>query len=211
MFIAVGMAALLSGTHKILLTPVAFVVESLGGVFAIPALLASGVSYLVSGKHSFYPLQPRTRLKTEELALERFYLKGEELIPEKLTSTSAGEFMTKNPVMLHQGTTVREALKTFKSTKLRVLPVVDDKGHVDGVVNLEDIGYVDVRRQEISLSETVMHKPALLGEDASLEQIAHFMMEKQEDHVFILDKDRKLAGVISGIDVVKKILELLSS
>jgi len=211
MFIAVGMAALLSGTHKILLTPVAFVVESLGGVFAIPALLASGVSYLVSGKHSFYPLQPRTRLKTEELAVERFYLKGEELVPEKLTSTSVGEFMTKNPVMLHQGTTVREALKTFKSTKLRVLPVVDDKGHVDGVVNLEDIGYVDVRRQEISLSETVMHKPALLGEDASLEQVAQFMMEKQEDHVFILDKDRKLAGVISGIDVVKKILELLSS
>jgi CBS domain-containing protein len=106
---------------------------------------------------------------------------------------------------------VREALKTFKSTKLRVLPVVDDKGHVDGVVNLEDIGYVDVRRQEISLSETVMHKPALIGEDASLEQVAQFMMEKQEDHVFILDEDRKLAGVISGIDVVKKILELLSS
>ena len=211
MFIAVGMAALLSGTHKILLTPVAFVVESLGGVFAIPALLASGVSYLVSGKYSFYPLQPRTRLKTEELALERFYLKGEELIPEKLTSTSAGEFMTKNPVMLHQGTTVREALKTFESTKLRVLPVVDHKGHVDGVVNLEDIGYVDVRRQEISLSETVMHKPAVLGEDTSLEQVAQFMMEKQEDHVFILDKDKKLAGVISGIDVVKKILELLSS
>ncbi len=211
MFIAVGMAALLSGTHKILLTPVAFVVESLGGVFAIPALLASGVSYLVSGKYSFYPLQPRTRLKTEELALERFYLKGEELIPEKLTSTSAGEFMTKNPVMLHQGTTVREALKTFKSTKLRVLPVVDDKGHVDGAVNLEDIGYVDVRRQEISLSETVMHKPAVLSQDASLEQVAQFMMEKQEDHVFILDKDKKLAGVISGIDVVKKILELLSS
>ena len=211
MFIAVGMAALLSGTHKILLTPVAFVVESLGGAFAIPALLASGVSYLVSGKYSFYPLQPRTRLRTEELALERFYLKGEELIPEKLTGTIVTEFMTKSPLMLHQGTTVREALETFKSTKLRVLPVVDDNGHVDGVVNLEDIGYVDVRRQEISLSETVMHKPALLGEDASLEQVAQFMMEKQEDHVFIFDKDKKLVGVISGIDVVKKILELLSS
>jgi len=85
------------------------------------------------------------------------HLKGEELIPEKLIGTSASEFMTRNPVMLHQGTTVREALKTFENTKLRVLPVVDDSGHVDGFINLEDIGYVDVRRQEISLSETVMH------------------------------------------------------
>ena len=211
MFTAVGMAALLSGTHKILLTPVAFVVESLGGVFAIPALLASGVSYLVSGNHSFYPLQPRTRLKTEELALERFYLRGEEFIPEKLQSTRASEFMTKNIILLHQGTTVHEALETFENTKLRVLPVVDDDSHVVGVVNLEDIGYVDVRRQEVSLSETILHKPALIKKDASMKDVAQFMMEKQEDHVFVLGEDRKLVGVISGIDVVKKILELLSS
>jgi CIC family chloride channel protein len=211
MFVAVGMAALLAGTHKILLTPVAFIVEALGGIFAIPALLASGVSYLLSGKHSFYPLQPRTRLKTEELALERFYHKGENLIPEKLKTTLASDFMTENPVTLHYGTTVREALESFKSTKFRVLPVVDDDAHVAGVVNLEDLGNVDVRRQEISLSETVMHKPALIDEETSLEHIAQFMMEKQQDHVFIIDKEKKLTGVISGIDVVKKILELLSS
>jgi len=211
MFVAVGMAALLAGTHKILLTPVAFVVEALGGIFAIPALLASGVSYLLSGKHSFYPLQPRTRLKTEELALERFYIKGKTLVPEKLKNTLASDFMTKNPVTLYYGTTVRDALEAFKRTKLRVLPVIDSEAHVAGVVNLEDLGNVDVRRQEISLSETVMHKPVLTSEETSLEQVAKFMMEKQQDHVFILDKEKKLTGVISGIDIVKKILELLSS
>jgi CIC family chloride channel protein len=83
-FVAVGMAALLAGTHKILLTPVAFVVETLGGLFAIPALLASGMSYLVSSKYSFYPLQPRTKLRTEELAIERFYLKAQKQAPEKI-------------------------------------------------------------------------------------------------------------------------------
>ncbi len=211
MFVAVGMAALLAGTHKILLTPVAFVVETLGGVFAIPALLASGVSYLISGKNSFYPLQPRTRLKTEELALERFYLKGEKLIPEKLSSAKAIEVMTKNPVALHQGATVKEALETFKSTKFRVLPVTDEKDRVTGVVNLEDLGYVDVHRQEITLSETVMHKPKLIEGKTSLEHIAQLMMETQQDHVFVIDDEDRLIGVISGIDVVKKILDLLSN
>lgn len=211
MFIAVGMAALLAGTHKVLLTPVAFVVETLGGVFAIPALLASGVSYVLSGKNSFYSLQPRTRLKTEELALERFYLKGEKLIPEKLKTVTANDVMTKNPVTLHQGATVRGALETFKGTKFRVLPVVDEKAHVVGVVNLEDLGYGDVRRQEISLFETEMHKPELIGGGTSLEQIAQLMMETQQDHIFVLDPEEKLIGVVSGIDVVKKIIELLSS
>jgi CIC family chloride channel protein len=211
MFVAVGMAALLAGTHKILLTPVAFVVETLGGVFAIPALLASGVSYLLSRQNSFYPLQPRTRLKTEELALERFYSKGQTLIPEKMKTTIASEVMTKKPVELHQGTTVWEALDTFKSTKFRVLPVVGDKHHIVGAVNLEDLGYVDIYHQEISLSESVMHKPLLINEKTSLEDIAKLMMENQQDHIFVTDEDNTLVGVVSGIDVVKKILDLLSS
>jgi CIC family chloride channel protein len=211
LFVAVGMAALLAGTHKILLTPVAFVVETLGGIFAIPALLASGVSYLLSGQHSFYPLQPRTRMKTEELALERFYVKGETLIPEKLKATVAEEFMTRNPKALHQGMTIWEALEMFKGTKFRVLPIADEDNHVVGVVNLEDIGYVDIYHKEISLSESVMHKPLLVSQSTSLEEIAQLMMEKQEDHVFVIDGEEKLVGVISGIDVVKKILDLMSS
>jgi CIC family chloride channel protein len=211
MFIAVGMAALLAGTHKVLLTPVAFVVETLGGIFAIPALLASGVSYLLSGKHSFYPVQPRVRLKTEELALERFFLKGKKLVPEKLKKTLANEVMTKNPIMLHQGTSVKIALETFEGTKLRVMPVTDEHAHVVGVVNLEDLGYIDVRRQEMDLSETIMHTPTLIKKNISLKQIAQLMMETQQDHIFVVDDEEKLIGVISGIDVVKKILELLST
>ncbi len=39
LFVAIGMAALLASTHKTLLTPTAFVVETLGGVYAIPRSL----------------------------------------------------------------------------------------------------------------------------------------------------------------------------
>ncbi len=211
MFIAVGMASLLAGTHKVLLTSVAFIVETLGGVFAIPALLASGVSYLLSGKHSFYPVQPQTRLKTEELALERFFEKGKKLIPQKLEQTLATEFMTKNPIVLHKGLTVKDALVTFERTKLRTIPLVDDENHVIGVVNLENVGYIDVRRKDSLLSESVMAPPVLVKESNTLEEIADLMMDTQEDHIFVIDEKEKIIGVISGIDVVKKIVELLSA
>lgn len=211
MFIAVGMAALLGGTHKILLTPVAFVIETLGGIFAIPALLATGVSYVLSGKHSFYPLQPRTKLKTEELALERFFLKGQKLAPEKMQKTLAMQVMTKNPITLHQGVTVKEALDAFEGTKFRVLPVVDDQKHVVGVVNLEDLGYIDIRRRSVSLSETIMHTPTLISGQTSMEQAGQFMIENEQDHIFVVDDEGVLIGVISGIDMVKKIIEILST
>ena len=54
-----------------------------------------------------------------------------------------------------------------------------------------------------------MHKPLLIREQTSLEQVAQLMMEKQQDHIFIDDKEEKLIGVVSGIDIVKKIIELI--
>ncbi|MBO3755274.1 MAG: chloride channel protein [Candidatus Brockarchaeota archaeon] len=210
MFIAIGMAALLAGTHKVLLTPVAFIIETLGGIFAIPALLASGVSYLVSGNNSFYSLQPRTRLKTEELALERFYLEAKKLIPEKLDKITVSEIMTKNPVVIYQGATVKEALETFEGTKLRVMPIIDDDRHVLGVVNLENLGCVDLQRRGTRLSETVIHRPTLIKKTVSLQETAKIMIEEQQDHIFVINEHQQLEGVVSGIDIIKKIIELLS-
>jgi predicted transcriptional regulator len=90
------------------------------------------------------------------------------------------------------------------------LPVIDTVGHVVGVVNLEDIGYLDEKRQSMSLSQTIMHVPIVIREDISLGAAAQLMMEKQQDHIFVVNKEGQLLGVVSGIDVVKKIIELLS-
>ncbi len=207
-FVAVGIAALLSGTHKILLTPTAFVVETLGGVYAIPALLASALSYLVSGKCSFYPLQPRTRLKTEELAVERFFLKAKKSIPDKLLAMTAKQFMTKEPFSIPVGSTIKEAFLSFEKTRLRVLPIVDEKTRIVGTVTVEDLGNVDSKHLSKTLSEVLTHKPLIIREATSLMELAELMMEKEEDHVFVADGDGKLIGVVSGIDVVRKILEL---
>ena len=53
-----------------------------------------------------------------------------------------------------------------------------------------------------------MHTPLNITEEASLEEIAELMMEKEDDHVFVINKKGELVGVISGIDIVRKITEL---
>lgn len=208
MFVAVGMAALLSGTHKILLTPTAFVVETLGGIYAIPALLASGVSYLVSGNASFYSIQPRTRLKAEELALEKFYAKARVSFPEQLKGMFVESFMTEQPVSVLDNSTVREALEAFEKTRFRVLPVVDDHQRVVGAVTLEDLGNIDSRQMEEHLSERLMRKPLIITGHTSLEQTADMMIKREEDHAFVVDETDHLVGVVAGIDVVRKIMEI---
>gem|GEM_PF-217060 len=208
LFIAIGMAALLAGTHKILLTPTAFVVETLGGACAIPALLASGVSYLVSGDCSFYPLQPRGRHQTEELALERLFYKAKVLIPEKLEATMASDFMTLNPIAVSSRTAIKNALELFEKTRLRVLPVVDEGKRVLGTVTMEDLANLDFKQLNMTLSEALIRKPLMINVETSLREVAELMMEKEEDHMFVVDENMKLLGVISGIDVARKILEL---
>jgi CIC family chloride channel protein len=208
LFVAVGMAALLAGTHKILLTPIAFVVETLGGIYAIPALLASTVSYLVSGNASFYSIQPRTRLKAEELALEKFYAKAKASFPERLSATLAESFMTQQPVSVHEAATVKEALEAFEKTRFRVMPVLDDNQRVVGAVTMEDIGNIDSRQMEEHLSERLMHKPLTITKGTSLDQIADMMIRREEDHAFVVDENDHVIGVIAVIDVVRKIMEL---
>jgi CIC family chloride channel protein len=207
MFMAVGMAALFAGTHKVLLTPTAFVVETLGGVYAIPALLASGVSYLVSGDASFYPIQPRMRLKAEELALEKFYAKAKRSFPEQLNLAIVENFMTAQPVSVRDGATVREALEAFEKTRFRVMPVVDDHERVVGTVTLEDLGNIGSKQMEEHLSERLMHKPLLIKRATSLAQVADMMISREEDHAFVVDENDRMIGVVAGIDVVRKIME----
>jgi hypothetical protein len=68
----------------------------------------------VSGKHSFYSLQPRTRLKIEELSLERFCLKAQKTMPEKLKAITVKEVMTLKPVVLNRGSTIKKHLTLLK-------------------------------------------------------------------------------------------------
>jgi CBS-domain-containing membrane protein len=140
--------------------------------------------------------------------LEKFYAKAKASFPEQLNLTLAESFMTKQPVSVRDGATVREALEAFENTRFRVLPVVDDHQRVVGAVTLEDLGNIGPRQMEEHLSERLMHKPLITARDASLARIADMMIEREEDHAFVVDENDRIIGVIAGIDVVRKIMEL---
>ncbi|MGF3522490.1 MAG: CBS domain-containing protein [Candidatus Bathyarchaeia archaeon] len=56
----------------------------------------------------------------------------------------------------------------------------------------------------MDLSEAALHSPTVIPEEKNIEQTAQLMMETQQDHIFVVDKEEKVVGVISGIDIVKK-------
>jgi CBS domain-containing protein len=80
-----------------------------------------------------------------------------------------------------------------------------------GIVTLEDLGNIDARHVNEPFSVRLMHSSLTITRRATLEQIAEMMIKSEEDHAFVVDENDRLIGVISGIDVVRKIMELLAA
>jgi CIC family chloride channel protein len=210
LFIAVGIGAVLAGTHKILLTPVAFVAETIGPTVIIPVLLASIVSYFASGSSSFYPLQPFARMREEDLALERIYSKVLKTAPNVVGELKAVDLMTPRPVALDDDATIEVALSKFATIPYRVLPIVHRPDVLIGSVNLEDLLSAPKSMLKQSVTQLYMSVPITVSPEEPLTSIVSRIFEKEVDHVFVVDKEGRLLGVIAVIDIARKLVHYYS-
>ncbi|MFN3622047.1 MAG: chloride channel protein, partial [Nitrososphaerales archaeon] len=114
-YLVVGMAAMLSGTHKTFLAPAAFIAETAGPYAIIPGLLASLCSFFTSGSLSLFPSQPSAKVYEEELALERVYGKASKIASQVIARLKASDVMSDNPLTLTEDESVETALRKFES------------------------------------------------------------------------------------------------
>jgi CIC family chloride channel protein len=210
LYVAVGIAAMIAASHKVILTPIAFVAETLGPAVIVPAVLASVFSNFVSGAQSFFPTQPYSKYKEEELALERIYGKVAKSAPSILAALTAADVMTRNPIAISGEDTLEEALKVFEKVPYRVLPVVDSFGRPISTVKLEDIASAPSRLLKMQVSTMYSEIPLTVSPSTPLEDIIKTIIETGKDHVFVVDEDYRLVGVIAAIDIAKKLVHYYS-
>ncbi|MEM3637615.1 MAG: chloride channel protein [Conexivisphaerales archaeon] len=210
LYVAVGIAAMIAATHKVILTPIAFVAETLGPAVIVPAVLASVFSNFVSGGQSFFATQPYSKYKEEELALERIYSKVAKSAPSVLASLTAADVMTRSPVSIGGDDTIEQALKVFERVPYRVLPVVDSYGRPISTVKLEDVATAPPRLLKTPVSATYSEIPITVSPSTPLEEIIRTIIETGKDHVFVVDDDYRLVGVIAAIDIAKKLVHYYS-
>ena len=205
-FILMGMAAFSAGVHKMMLTPIVFIAEVYGAHTIIPIILATVVCFFISGTYGFYPIQPTNKVRKEELALERFYYKVMRNKPKELEKLTAKDLATQNPIKLKGNMSVREAMDAFRKTSFRLLPVVDGEEHVVGYVTLEDLAFLSKTMLDTPLSTAELHPPIEFHEGELVMRVIDEMIERDEDHCFVVDGDGKLTGIISAIDVTRLLM-----
>jgi acetoin utilization protein AcuB len=134
-----------------------------------------------------------------------------------------GERMTRDPVVIHDDTSINEAMKVMRDNKVRRLPVLNKKGALVGIVSERDLLYASPSpATSLSIYELhyllsrievagVMTKEVItVTEDTPLEEAARIMADNKIGGLPVVS-DGELVGIITETDLFKIFLELLGA
>jgi CIC family chloride channel protein len=211
LFIIISMAALIAATNKTLLTSIAFVAETIGPSSIIPTTIAASISYLITGVNSFYENQLLEKPIEEEKALAELQYIFKKSKLEILKRIKASQIMTKNPLFLKENMSIIDALEAIGKYRFRIYPILDNEKRIVGYVKIEDLLAIPSEKWNLPIYQIIISKPLIVLENYTLDKIINEMIEKEEDHAFVVENldSKKLVGIIAGIDIIKKLLEII--
>ncbi len=155
----------------------------------------------------------------------RWHKSHKQLIPRQV---KVRDVMTASPVSVKLSATAGELMKLLSESEFHGLPVIDQDGRPAGIVTQGDL----LRRAKVPmqvglLTELAAHHlksledsltgftakdlmsapPVAVKEDARLSDAVETMLENGLKRLPVVDKDGKLAGMLSRLDVFKTILD----
>ena len=145
-----------------------------------------------------------------------------------LAADTAEELMTSNPISIHATATVAEALELLTERSYSAAPVIDEAGRPLGVLSRTDL--LVHRREERKRAQlddqTDWDVPPRAGRDESnpdttivrdlmtpviftvmpattVPRVVEQMLSLKVHHLFVVDEDGILVGVIGSLDVLR--------
>jgi len=110
--------------------------------------------------------------------------------------------MIYDPVTIRRGSKVRDALALMNEYHIGGIPVVDEEGHLVGIVTNRDLRFeqnMDRPIDEVMTSENLV----TTNQQADLVSASHILQENKIEKLPVVDKDGKLIGLITYKDITK--------
>jgi CBS-domain-containing membrane protein len=131
--------------------------------------------------------------------------------PLTLLAKTAAEIMTPGPVSLAASDTVAEATQFLTQRAFGAAVVIDDAGHPLGVVTKTDV-LVHARQHKPGLEPddtpvTEFMTPAVFSvrPDTPARSVVEQLLALNVHHLFVSDAAGVIVGVISPVDVLRKL------
>ncbi len=130
------------------------------------------------------------------------------------------DWMTPNPITISPRTTLPEAHQIMKEKRIRRLPVVDENGHLVGIVTLGDIreaspsdatslsifelNYLLAR---LTVDKIMTRKVITVTPDTPVYEAARLMLEHKIGGLPVVENGR-VVGIITESDIFKMVVRL---
>lgn len=110
--------------------------------------------------------------------------------------------MIYDPVTIRCGKTVRDALEMMRSYHIGGIPVVDEDGHLVGIVTNRDLRFE--RRLDKAIDEVMTHENLVTTHARTdLAAAAQILQEHKIEKLPVVDANNKLVGLITYKDITK--------
>ena len=133
------------------------------------------------------------------------------------------EVMTKPVITVRVDAAFHEVADKILKNRIRHLPVVDEDGKLVGLMTerglykihsprwLEDgTWYYDAEMLDgFILREVMIHEPFVMGLDNTVADAILKMVEKKYGCVLVVDKERKIRGIVSYVDFLKLAAQII--
>lgn len=117
---------------------------------------------------------------------------------EKVKRSANG--IISNPATLHPTATVSEARVLMEKYNVSGVPIVDDQGHLEGIITKRDLRFLE--EKDIPVGQ-VMTKNNLITAtgNVSLEEAEKILMKKKVEKLLLIDEKNILTGLITIRDI----------
>jgi CBS-domain-containing membrane protein len=143
-------------------------------------------------------------------------------VPRTDAGVSIGEVMTRDPVTARPYQPVLEAVALMTERGFKHVPIVDDDRRLVGIISDRDVRTAigdpaeALARELTEIEEmpisTVMTAPAeSVRDDAPLVEVAHRLAHESIGALPVVGGDGRVVGIVSYVDVVRKLLDLVTS
>lgn len=129
------------------------------------------------------------------------------------------DWMTQDVITVKPSTTLPEAHQIMMDEEIRRLPVVGDNGVLVGIITLGDvrgaqpspatslsIWELNYLLSSLTVEKLMSPQPMTIEPDATIGAAARTMLEHRVSGLPVVDKDGKLAGIITESDIFSMVV-----
>ena len=192
-FTLVGMAGVMSGVMKAPLTSIFLIAELSNGYgLFIPLMIVACISFAVD-----------SYLNPDSIYTKQLRMNGELLTHNKDQSVfvflSLEELMETDFIRIKESFTLGDVVHIIASAHRNIFPVIDNFGHLLGVVQLDDLREDMFKREKwgTRITEYMIQPPDKILEKEQLQSVLPKFDEKNTWMLPVIDKDNRYLGFIS--------------